>query len=109
LLTASRFLTTNRVGTFDEAFISRIQLKLHYGEFTDNERKRLWRNLFRELERERGKSMRIVQSAKDYVLEGHEVRALQWNGREIKNGKTTTLNYYSQALMFTVELTRPLL
>jgi hypothetical protein len=92
LLKCGRFLTTNRVGTFDEAFLSRIQLKLHYSNLSDDERKRLWLNLFRELERER-KEMRVIQSAKDYVLEGREVKALEWNGREIRNGKTLATDF----------------
>jgi SpoVK/Ycf46/Vps4 family AAA+-type ATPase len=61
------FLTTNRAGTFDEAFISRIHVQIHYPEFEDEERDRLWDTLFQKLEEDREATVRITQSAKDYV------------------------------------------
>ncbi|KAK7424337.1 hypothetical protein QQX98_000605 [Neonectria punicea] len=78
------FLTTNRVGTFDEAFISRIHVQVHYPKFEDEERDRLWDAFFEKLEEDRETTMRITQSAKDYV-QSKELRALEWNGREIRN------------------------
>jgi SpoVK/Ycf46/Vps4 family AAA+-type ATPase len=45
------FLTTNRIGTFDEAFLSRINA-LYYGDFSDSDRKRVWNNYFDKLENE---------------------------------------------------------
>ncbi|KAG7290976.1 hypothetical protein NEMBOFW57_000983 [Staphylotrichum longicolle] len=78
------FLTTNRVGTFDEAFMSRIHIQIHYPEFEDEERDRLWNAFFQKLEDDRETTMRITQSAKDYV-QSQELRALKWNGREIRN------------------------
>lgn len=80
------FLTTNRVGTFDEAFMSRIHIQIHYPEFEDEERDRLWNAFFQKLEDDRETTMRITQSAKDYV-QSQELRALKWNGREIRNGE----------------------
>ncbi len=80
------FLTTNRVGTFDEAFMSRIHIQIHYPEFTDEERDRLWDTFFHKLEDDRETTMRITQPAKDYV-QSQELRALKWNGREIRNGE----------------------
>ena len=79
------FLTTNRVGTFDEAFISRIHVIIHYPDFTDEERDRVWWTFFGKLEEDRGATMRITQSAKDYT-QSKELRDLRWNGREIRNG-----------------------
>ncbi|KAI9163968.1 ATPase family AAA domain-containing protein [Paramyrothecium foliicola] len=78
------FLTTNRVGTFDEAFISRIHVQIYYPELDDEERDKLWDIFFRKLEDDRETTMRITQSAKDYV-QSHELRSLRWNGREIRN------------------------
>ncbi|KAH7322621.1 hypothetical protein B0I35DRAFT_350094 [Stachybotrys elegans] len=78
------FLTTNRVGTFDEAFISRIHIQIHYGEFTDEDRERVWQTFFDKLEEEQEDSMRIQLGAKDYT-QSEEMRALKWNGREIRN------------------------
>lgn len=82
------FLTTNRVGTFDEAFMSRIHVQIHYPNFEDEERDTLWHTFFDKLEEDREATMRITQSAKDYV-QSQEMRALEWNGREIRNCKST--------------------
>ncbi|KAF2136424.1 uncharacterized protein K452DRAFT_237547, partial [Aplosporella prunicola CBS 121167] len=77
------FLTTNRVGTFDKAFISRIHIMLHYPPFTDKDREDVWENFFRKLESEDDK-MRIQESTRSYVT-SEEVQSLQWNGGEIRN------------------------
>ncbi|KAK7697667.1 hypothetical protein SLS64_013297 [Diaporthe eres] len=37
-------LTSNRVGTFDEAFKSRIQVAIHYESLTKKSRRAIWRN-----------------------------------------------------------------
>src|ERR1700753_2078787 len=43
-------LTSNRVGTFDEAFKSRIQLALHYPSLGPLQRLRVWENFVKRLE-----------------------------------------------------------
>ncbi|KAG8169340.1 hypothetical protein KVR01_000085 [Diaporthe batatas] len=78
------FLTTNRVGTFDEAFISRIHVSIYYGEFTPEQRIKVWDTFFEKLELDRESTMRILSSAKDYV-QSSELQNLKWNGREIRN------------------------
>jgi SpoVK/Ycf46/Vps4 family AAA+-type ATPase len=80
------FRTTNRVGTFDEAFMSRIHTKIHYPNFEEDDRQKLWDSFFQKLEGDRETTMRITQSAKDYVS-SQDLRALKWNGREIRNGE----------------------
>src|SRR6202043_2614411 len=42
-------LTSNRVGTFDEAFKSRIQLSLHYDNLTRPQRSKIWKNFLNRL------------------------------------------------------------
>jgi SpoVK/Ycf46/Vps4 family AAA+-type ATPase len=42
-------LTSNRVGTFDEAFKSRILLSLHYENLTRGQRMKIWRNFLTRL------------------------------------------------------------
>ena len=42
-------LTTNRIGTFDEAFKSRIQLALHYPPLDRDGRWEVWRNFVQSL------------------------------------------------------------
>lgn len=87
------FLTTNRVGTFDEAFISRIHVPIYYGEFTPEQRIKVWDTFFEKLELDRERTMRILSSAKDYV-DSPELQNLKWNGREIRNGNDKSfLNY----------------
>ncbi|KAK2018532.1 P-loop containing nucleoside triphosphate hydrolase protein [Colletotrichum eremochloae] len=78
------FLTTNRVGTFDEAFISRIHIQIYYPPFREEERHRVWDSFFEKLEEDRETTMRIMQSTKDYI-QSEDLRSLEWNGREIRN------------------------
>lgn len=79
------FLTTNRVGTFDEAFISRIDVPIYYSEFTSEQRIKVWETFFEKLELDRDSTMRILPSVRDYVASS-ELQNLKWNGREIRNG-----------------------
>jgi ATP-dependent Clp protease ATP-binding subunit ClpA len=84
------FLTTNRVGKFDEAFMSRIHLQIGYDPLDDAARREIWDNNFKKLEEEQGKDTHPITfdySAKEYVRRAQEVRELEWNGREIRNGK----------------------
>lgn len=82
------FLTTNRVGQFDEAFMSRIHLSLGYEKLGDMAREQIWNNLFNKLEDDHkrgGPDVRYQYDAKCYV-KTKEVQSLEWNGREIRNG-----------------------
>ncbi|GME23628.1 hypothetical protein BDV95DRAFT_572261 [Neofusicoccum parvum] len=79
------FLTTNRVGTFDEAFVSRINVMIHYPPFTDKQRIEVWESFFSKLERERETTMRVALSTRDFVREDKKLQMLEWNGREIRN------------------------
>lgn len=85
------FLTTNRVGTFDEAFLSRINLTIYYPPFSAKDREAVWESFFSKLERERDDKMRIQQSTRDYVAEATEILDLKWNGREIRNAFQTAV------------------
>ncbi|KAF4546170.1 ATPAse [Lasiodiplodia theobromae] len=76
------FLTTNRVGTFDEAFISRIHITIHYANFTDESRAEVWESFFRKLQSEREGKVKILEETRDYVTE-REVRELEWNAFQI--------------------------
>jgi len=77
-------LTSNRVGTFDEAFKSRIQVSLHYEDHTATARKAIWRNFFKILEN-READVNIGE------LEDHidELAQEEMNGRQIRNTMTT--------------------
>lgn len=78
------FLTTNRVGAFDDALISRVNVVLHY-EFDELKRQDVWATFFRKLERERGQLIKVPYSTREYARHDPELRRLEWNGREIRN------------------------
>ena len=44
------FLTTNRVGSFDDAFISRIHVALHYKKLSEEYRAKIWKKNFNRME-----------------------------------------------------------
>ncbi|KAK8097681.1 uncharacterized protein PG998_013167 [Apiospora kogelbergensis] len=79
------FLTTNRVGHFDDAFISRIHVVLRYDNLTNEDRETIWTQFFEKLKKERGKFIEISREAKKYVLKDPEMTSIPWNGREIRN------------------------
>lgn len=60
-------------------------MKLHYPEFSAEERKAVWETFVNKLNRERGESIRLDATAEEYV-ESKAIQDLAWNGREIKNG-----------------------
>ncbi|CAN9087175.1 unnamed protein product [Alternaria alternata] len=87
------FLTTNRVGHFDEAFMSRIHLSLGYEPLSNNARDKIWDNLFKKLQQDHkrgGPEITYEYDAKRYV-QSHDVQVLEWNGREIRNAFQTAV------------------
>ncbi|KAJ6263731.1 hypothetical protein Dda_2301 [Drechslerella dactyloides] len=90
------FLTTNRIGTFDEAFASRIHISLHYPQL-DLESTlavfrlniKLIRKRFAKKKREIDiKEQEILDYAKVYFEKNEKTR---WNGRQIRNACQTAL------------------
>jgi SpoVK/Ycf46/Vps4 family AAA+-type ATPase len=73
-------LTSNRVGTFDEAFKSRVQLAMHYPSLDEKGRWEIWRNFMNVL-RDDGEHVNY-EELKDKldVLARHKL-----NGRQIRN------------------------
>lgn len=79
-------LTSNRVGTFDEAFKSRIQLALHYKNLTEVQRKKVWRNFLNRL-RDIGEGKSIdLDDVRDNI---DQLAKYKMNGRQIRNSITT--------------------
>ena len=77
-------LTSNRVGVFDEAFRSRIQVALYYKALTRPSRKKIWQNFLEMLEEdEEDVDLDELRNRLD-ELAGHEL-----NGRQIRNTLTT--------------------
>ncbi|KAI2466168.1 hypothetical protein F4781DRAFT_406556 [Annulohypoxylon bovei var. microspora] len=82
------FLTTNRVGHFDEAFLSRIHVAIGYETLDDAAREQIWDNLFKKLKDDHkhgGPEIHYEYDAKQYVKKNDEIKTLEWNGREIRN------------------------
>lgn len=78
-------LTSNRVGTFDEAFKSRIQLALHYENLSRTQRRAIWENFFNRLE-EIEKDSVDTDDLREHL---DELAAHDMNGRQIRNSITT--------------------
>jgi ATP-dependent 26S proteasome regulatory subunit len=73
-------LTTNRVGTFDEAFKSRIHLALLYPNLDEEQRAEIWRNFIRML----GQTKELVDM-EDLERNICKLAQLDMNGRQIRN------------------------
>ncbi|PMD40825.1 P-loop containing nucleoside triphosphate hydrolase protein [Hyaloscypha variabilis F] len=83
------FITTNRVGTFDDAFISRIHVALYYPPLVDRDRVSIWENNFRRLERD--SAIKVAESTRIYTRYDDGLRQIEWNGREIRNALQTAV------------------
>jgi SpoVK/Ycf46/Vps4 family AAA+-type ATPase len=84
------FLTTNRIGTFDEAIISRIHVIIHFPDLTDTDREKIWQTSFRKLRHERP-DVEIDMGLTDLVYRDEFLKSLNWNGREIRHAFNTML------------------
>ncbi|KAH6623160.1 hypothetical protein F5144DRAFT_595386 [Chaetomium tenue] len=78
-------LTSNRVGTFDQAFKSRIQLALHYENLKKPQRRKIWRNFFTRL-RDVGETGVDYDDLNDHI---DDLAEEDMNGRQIRNAITT--------------------
>ncbi|KAL9604333.1 MAG: hypothetical protein Q9219_000521 [cf. Caloplaca sp. 3 TL-2023] len=87
-------LTSNRVGVFDEAFKSRIQVALHYQNLTRSSRRQIWTNFIEMVEED-------DEDANYDELRLHlgELAGYNLNGRQIRNTLTTA----RELAMFRVE------
>lgn len=90
------FLTTNRIGDFDEAFSSRIHISLYYPPLKRSSTKKIFdlnlRNIQQRIE-ERGVEIEvehdeILSWAVEYWRRNKKMR---WNGRQIRNACQTAL------------------
>ena len=75
-------LTSNRVGTFDESFKSRIQLALHYEKLKLNDRRTIWENFIRRL-----------QKVEEVGIDFDDLARNELNGRQIRNAITTARQF----------------
>ncbi|MCJ1240999.1 hypothetical protein MMC14_009003 [Varicellaria rhodocarpa] len=77
-------LTSNRVGMFDEAFKSRIQVALHYESLNRSARKNIWQNFLDMLEEDE-ESVNFDE----IKLHLDDLAGKELNGRQIRNVLTT--------------------
>jgi hypothetical protein len=75
------FLTTNRIGTMDVAFQSRIQIGIGFKELTPSVRKQIWSNLL-DLNRDEKTDTYALDEIKSNV---DTLAKWDLNGREIRN------------------------
>lgn len=90
------FLTTNRVGDFDEAFASRIHISLYYPQLKLEATKDIFKLNFRMIERRFRRKRRNVTIEQEDILDYVEDYWIQhsterWNGRQIRNACQTAL------------------
>ncbi|KAJ5757129.1 ATPase AAA-type core [Penicillium nucicola] len=88
------FLTTNRVGSFDEAFLSRIHVQMGYDPLDEESRQKIWKGYFEKLSKNHendGQEIRCSYDAKEYIRREKDLRVLEWNGREIRNAFQTAV------------------
>ena len=87
------FLTTNRVGAFDEAFKSRIHLHLYYPILNKDQTMSIWQMNLDRLSRQRGTTMQVDDDAvlqyAEAHFEYHKQKNTRWNGRQIHNAFQT--------------------
>ncbi|KAK4213819.1 hypothetical protein QBC37DRAFT_285202 [Rhypophila decipiens] len=92
------FLTTNRPGTIDEAFKSRIHVSLRYPGIDLQSTRQMWENILHRLEKENETAEITVHFKKPILLkfaEQHYKKRVAsqscWNGRQIRNAFQTAL------------------
>ncbi|KAH8887911.1 P-loop containing nucleoside triphosphate hydrolase protein [Thozetella sp. PMI_491] len=92
------FLTTNRVGAFDDAFRSRIHLQLYYPRLDKEQSYKVWqtniRRVLKQLNKYRARDdIPEIRLNKKKILRFAEANYedLQWNGRQIQNAFQTAV------------------
>ncbi|KAH0437315.1 AAA family ATPase [Colletotrichum camelliae] len=90
------FLTTNRVGDFDEAFTSRIHMSLYYPELSKEKTLRVFKinmDLIRERFALKGRQIIIEEMEIGAFATQHYINhpSARWNGRQIRNACQTAL------------------
>jgi len=73
------FLTTNRLGTMDIAFQSRISLAVRYGPLTAEMRREIWLSFIQRLDQAE------VEAKKQLIQHIDDLQSWDLNGRQIRN------------------------
>lgn len=87
------FLTTNRTGVLDEAFMSRIHTQLYYPPLDEVQSSKIWETNLRKLSSRKGATMQInIDEVLDYAhwhYRQNANKSTSWNGRQIRNACQT--------------------
>ena len=90
------FLTTNRVGAFDEAFKSRIHMSLYYPPLDWTQSKSIWEVNVKRLKAKRARRNEQMKIDEDRLFgyakqhfDDNVIKKTQWNGRQIRNAFQT--------------------
>ncbi|KAF1969175.1 P-loop containing nucleoside triphosphate hydrolase protein, partial [Bimuria novae-zelandiae CBS 107.79] len=90
-----RFLTTNRVGTIDEAFKSRIHVRLLYGTLDWAQIQAIWESYIDKLisqgRVETNKTSIVAYAEELYNRQAANNAKNQWNGRQLRNAFQTAV------------------
>jgi len=90
------FLTTNRIGDFDEAFGSRIHISLHYPQLTLSATKEIFELNLRLIKQHFEDKKRTLEVEDKFIFDEAEdywktYEKVRWNGRQIRNACQTAL------------------
>lgn len=87
------FLTTNKVGTFDEAFKSRISISLYYRKLDRKQTMEIWDVNLRRLREKKGitfdQKVLVEWAEKNFKATKKHPDLRRWNGRQIHNACQT--------------------
>ncbi|KAH0499051.1 hypothetical protein TgHK011_006268 [Trichoderma gracile] len=90
------FLTTNRIGDFDEAFTSRIHISLYYPPLDKSSTREIFRlnlRIIKQRFRDKGRDIDIHEKdiLKYATAYWKKHQNMRWNGRQIRNACQTAL------------------
>ena len=89
------FLTTNKVGHFDEAFKSRIHVSLYYPQLDEKTTHKIWKMNLKRLMQNQSHievdAKAIKRFAKKHYIGLSKAKRGPWNGRQIKNAFQTAI------------------
>ncbi|KIW24465.1 uncharacterized protein PV07_10176 [Cladophialophora immunda] len=91
-------LTTNRVGTFDEAFKSRVQLAIHYPALNSEDRFEIWCNFIDTLKEKKVSMLYEELKRKALVMSrrrfnGRQIRNCLWTATQVAKYRNEPLGY----------------
>lgn len=75
--------------------MSRIHVSIGYDRLDESAREQIWDNLFQKLKddhKKGGPRIEYDRHAKTYAKMDPELKNLQWNGREIRNGQLALIS-----------------